>query len=330
MNWKIPALAVTLFVLLILALQATGVVPSEALASIIKGSLGSPTAISRTLKETMPLLLAGIAVFVALKAGLFNIGVEGQLLVGACAAAAVAIQIPTVFGMILAILASMVCGAIWALPAALIKVYRGGHEVISTIMLNNIALFLTQWVVTGPLQSKASESQTTDDIAQAARLPNILTEPYVVNVSLAAAVALVPVLAWWMKKTIGGFELRATGAGNKAALFAGVKTAQVQIRAMVVSGAVAGLAGSCVVLASEGRFYPNFSPGYGFDGLGVALLAGSSPIGLLPAAFGFGMLASGSSALSLMGIPRGVSSLLLGILIIIFAAFRYREVRNRG
>lgn len=330
MNWKIPVLAITLLVLLILALQATGVVPTDALATIIKGSLGSKTAITRTLKETMPLLLAGIAVFIALKAGLFNIGVEGQLLVGACAAAAVAIHVPTPLGMILAILASMVSGALWALPAALIKVYRGGHEVISTIMLNNIALFFTHWMVVGPLQSRVTESQTTDDIPTAAQLPNVMMEPYGVNISLLIAVALVPVLAWWLKKTVGGFELRATGAGNKSALFAGVKTAQVQIRSMAISGGIAGLAGACVVLASEHRFYPNFSPGYGFDGLGVALLAGSSPFGLLPAAFGFGMLASGSSALGMMGIPRGVSSLLLGILIIIFAAFRYREVRNRG
>lgn len=330
MNARLIVLAVACFAFLLFALIAVGVVPAEAAAALWKGSFGSAAAISRTLKETTPLLIAGLAVFIALQAGLFNIGVEGQLLVGACVAAAVALKIPTPAGAVLAVIAAMASGALWAVPAALIRVYRGGHEVISTIMLNNIALFFTQWLVIGPLQSSQTESPTTENLAPATQIPNILTSPIKVNLALGGALIVLFAFAYWFKHYVAAYELRATGANARAAEFAGIATKRIRIQSMALSGAVAGLAGAVMVLAYEGRFYPNFSPGYGFDGLGVALLAGSSPLGLIPAALAFGGLASGGTQLAIIGIPKGVSGLLLGILIIIFAGYRYREARNRG
>lgn len=314
------------------ALMLVGAAPADAWHAVYSGSFGSSKAISGTIKETTPLLIAGLAVYIALRAGLFNIGVEGQLLVGACAAAAVALAVPSGFGVVLAVLAAMVAGALWAWPAAAIKVYRGGHEVISTIMLNNLALLLTAFIVKGPLQSKNTESPTTADLLPAARMPWLIKtgvgrELMQINLAIVIGVILLLGFAWWIARTLGGFELKATGANPTAAEFAGIRTKSVMMRAMLVSGAVSGLAGACQVLAYEGRFYPNFSPGYGFDALGVALLAGSSPYGLMPAAFVFGILAQGNVQLSLVGIPRGISGILLGILIIVFAAFRYRNVR---
>ncbi|MBL8087882.1 MAG: ABC transporter permease [Chthonomonas sp.] len=329
MSGKLIALALGCFAVLIGALMLAGVVPADAFSALMKGSFGSPTAISRTLKETTPLLIAGVAVFIALQAGLFNIGVEGQLLVGACTAVAIALKIPTPVGMVLAVLGAMAAGALWALPAGLIRVFRGGHEVISTIMLNNIALFLTQYLVVGPLRSLDTESQTTANVSPGVMIPNILVEPFKLNTTLVLALLLVIGFAIWFKRSVAGYELRASGANATAAAFAGISVDKIRLRSMVVSGAIAGFAGASMVLAYEGRFYPNFSPGYGFDGLGVALLSGSSPFGLIPAALGFGVLASGGTQLSLMGIPKGVSGLLLGLLIIVFAAYRYREV-NRG
>lgn len=310
-------------------LRLAGIDPIEAASQLAQGAIGSSRSWAGSLRETTPLLLAGLAVFIALQAGLFNIGVEGQFLVGACAATAFVLAMPSWIGVILGVATAAVAGGVWAYPAALIKVKRNGHEVISTIMLNNLALLLTGALVKGPLQSRETQSPTTATIAKDVRIPN-LVEWDALRVSWALAVALLAIgLYWnWYRKSVAGYELRATGANRTAAEFAGVRTNAVMFRAMILSGAVAGLAGALQVLAYEGRFYPNFSPGYGFDGLGVALLAGASPLGLIPAALGFGMLAQGSTALALMGIPRGVTSALYGILIVIFAAYRYKEVRR--
>lgn len=333
MNARLIVLVIAAFAMLMGALALVGAAPSDAWHAVISGSFGSSKALSGTIKETTPLLIAGLAVYIALRAGLFNIGVEGQLLVGACAAAAIGLAMPNWVGMVLAVLAAMIAGALWAWPAAAIKVYRGGHEVISTIMLNQLALLLTAFVVKGPLQSPNTESPTTADLAPGVRMPWLIQhgsgrDLMQVNLSILIGVVLLLGFGWWLARTLGGFELKATGANPTAAEFAGVKTKSVMLRSMLFSGAIAGLAGACQVLAYEGRFYPNFSPGYGFDALGVALLAGASPYGVIPAAFVFGILAQGNVQLSLVGIPRGISGILLGILIIVFAAFRYRNVRT--
>ena len=335
MRFRVIVFVLCAFLVLWLGLAAVGAAPSDAWQALFQGSLGSKRALSGTLKEMTPLLLAGLAVFVALKAGLFNIGVEGQFLVGACAAAAVALAIPNGFGMVLAVLASLVAGALWAWPAAAIKVYRGGHEVISTIMLNNLALLLTAVMVRGPLQSKTTESPTTASIADSARVPFLVEngsgrELLRINAAWFFGFVLLAAFAFWLKSTVGGYELRAVGANAKAAAFAGIDAGRLRLRSMLVSGGIAGLAGAFQVLAYEGRFYPNFSPGYGFDGLGVALLAGASPWGLIPASFVFGVLAQGNIQLSIEGIPRGIGGVLLGLLILSFAVVRYREVRARG
>jgi simple sugar transport system permease protein len=331
MNGRLIALVLASFVLFVGILVVAGVVPADAAQAIFNGSFKSSRQFSGTLKETTPLLLCGIAVFVALRAGLFNIGVEGQLLVGALAAAVVGTKVGGVGGILLAIIVAMLVGAAWAWPAAWIKVYRNGHEVISTIMLNNIAGLMTAALVKSSFQSPATESPTTADILPSAQLgPMLQVGQFQLNPALVVAVVLVGTMAWWLKHTVSGFELRATGANLQAARFAGVSSDRVQISAMMMSGAIAGLAGAFMVLAYEHRFYPNFSPGYGFDGLGVALLAGLAPFALIPAALVFGILSQANVQLALIGIPRGISGVLLGLLIIVFAAYRYREAKSNG
>ena len=310
------------------ALVLGGFAPLETLSILVKGSLGSPAAISGTLRETTPLLLAGLAVFIALRAGLFNIGAEGQFVMGALASAVVALRIPNPVGLVLALLAGVVAGALWALPAALIKAYRNGHEVISTIMLNNIAGFLTTYLVSGILKDPGQESLTTVRIADSAKLPNLIANPpFFVNCGLLIGVVAVVVTAWWLQRTVSGYELQAAGANPVAARFAGVNVPKEIMRAMLVSGGLAGFAGAVQVLAFEGRFYANFSPGYGFDALGVALLAGGSAFGTIPAAILFGVLAKGGTALQISSVPKGLTTVLLGILIFVAAAIRYRKER---
>lgn len=301
--------------------------PMEAVKTLFNGTLGSASAFSGTLRETTPLLLSGIAVFIALQAGLFNIGVEGQLIVGAMTSAAIGLKYPGPLGVALALLGAAAIGALWALPAGIIKAFRGGHEVITTIMLNNIAVYVTNAIVAGPLRDPNQQSPSTPRLSDQTQLP-FLFKNQVLGISsgILLGIILLLLFAYWLKNFVGGYELRAVGANRRAASLAGVATKKTIVWSMVVSGAVAGLAGGVQVLGYTGRFYSDFSPGYGFNALGVALLAGSSALAILPAAFFFGMLTKGSAALQILGIPKGMSFVVLGTLVAVFAAIRYRKM----
>jgi simple sugar transport system permease protein len=312
-------------------LVVTGISPGEAGKQFIMSSLGSAKALSGTLVYTTPLLIAGIAVYLGIRAGLFNVGVEGQLLVGALIATAFALKMPNIWGLLLGILGGMVGGALWALPAGLIKAYKGGHEVITTIMLNNIALYLTSALVVGSLKDPNQEGPTTPFISELTRLPALYSNEtlhFTINIALVIGGILLVVYAFWLRRTVAGYEMDVMGANPIAALFAGICVTQNTVRAMLMSGAIAGLAGAFQVLAYQGRFFQGFSPGYGYDAIGVALLAGSSPWGILPSAFLFGTLNKGTAAIQLFGVPKGFSGVVLGLLIICFAAYRYRKVQS--
>ncbi|MEZ0325755.1 MAG: ABC transporter permease [Fimbriimonas sp.] len=309
------------------AMLISSVSPVEAVKTLILGSLGSRGAIAGTLRETTPLLIAGVAVYLALRAGLFNIGVEGQLLVGAAAATAVALKTSGSAGFMLAAAAGVGAGALWALPAGWIRAYRSGHEVITTIMLNNVAVYFTGWLLANPMKDPQQQSPTTVSIDASTRLPNLYSHPpLIINVAIVVGVTAATLLAIWLKRTIAGFELEAVGANPRAAQFAGIDPKRTMLLAMTSSGAIAGLAGAVQVLAYEGRFYAGFSPGYGFDSLGVALLAGNNALGVLPASLLFGILAKGGTALQIEGVPKGITTVILGFLILLAAAIRYRKV----
>jgi simple sugar transport system permease protein len=327
-GWKQAVLAVAAFGFVALALIAVGVMPAEAAMELVRGSMGTKNAWNETLKLTTPLLIAGLAVFIALRAGLFNIGAEGQLLVGGLCGTVVALNVEGVLGTVLACLAGLVAGGLWALPAGLIKAYRNGHEVITTIMLNNIAAALVAGLVAGPLRQEGM-STSTEVVAESTWLPSLYENvPFRLNIALVGALLLVWGVAVWIKRTVAGYELSATGANPKAAATAGVEVKRVTVRAMTVSGALSGLAGAVQVLAYEHNFYVGFSSGFGFDALGVALLAGGSPWGAVPSALLFGALGKGTTSIQVLGVPKGLSGILLGVIIIVFAAYRYRRVKS--
>ncbi|MDR3691061.1 MAG: ABC transporter permease [Fimbriimonas sp.] len=329
MIWRLVAMVAGACAILAGAILVAHQSPIESLTTLIHGSLGSPTAIAGTLRESTPLLICGLAVFIALRAGLFNIGVEGQLLVGACSCAVVAVRFPGPLGMVLGVLVGMVAGMVWALPAALIKAYRNGHEVITTIMLNNVALFLTSALVSGPIKDKTQSDTATSFVAQTTRLPFVYkTQTVEINCALVLGIVLAVAMAIWLKKTVAGYELQAVGANRVAARFAGISPQKVTVLAMSISGALGGLAGAVQILAYEGRFYDGFSPGYGFDALGVALLAGGSAYAVLPSSLLFGILSKGGTALQIDGVPKGITTVVLGLLIFIAAAIRYRKVTS--
>ena len=233
----IAALTLCGVVLIVLGMQASGAQPWEAIQGMIRGSLGTPNAISGTLKETTPLLLAGIAVFLALKAGLFNIGVEGQFTVGAAACAIVALKFPGIPGIVGGTLAAIIAGALWALPAGWIRAYRGGHEVITTIMLNNVAGLLTMALVAGPIKDPTQEGTTTASISEGTFLPHLVNQgPWVVSSALFVGVLGAFALAHWLRKFVSGYELRAVGANPIAAASAGIEAKALILKAMMGVG----------------------------------------------------------------------------------------------
>jgi len=327
-NLGVAALVLCGLLLIVGAMIAVGAHPMESFLGLLKGSLGSSKAISDTLQETTPLLIAGLAVFFALRAGLFNIGVEGQLNVGACACAFVALKVPGFGGVALGTLAGIVGGALWALPAGWIKAYKGGHEVITTIMLNNVAGYLTLALVAGPLKAPDQEGTTTANLAPSTNLPALFDNgTLTISSGLVVGILAAIGLAYWLKRTVSGYELRAAGANPTAAAAAGVSVKRVILQAMLTSGAIAGFAGAVQVLAFTHRFYADLSSGYGFDALGVALLAGQSALLLVPSALLFGILAKGGTALQINGVPKSITTIVLGVLIIIAAAIRYRKTQ---
>lgn len=299
--------------------------------ALFNGSLGSGSAISGTLRETTPILITGAAVYLALQAGLFNIGAEGQFLVGALACAVIGLQIGGAIGVLFGIVGGAITGSLWSLPAGLIRACRGGHEVITTIMLNSVAAFIATALASGPFKDPGQQSPTTASLADSTRLPWLYQNGSLqLSSALLLAVLLVVGMAFWLKRFVSGHELRLVGANPRAASFAGVSARATIVKAMLVSGAIAGFGGAVQVLAYEGRFYSDFSPGYGFIALGVALLAGRSVLAVVPAALFFGVLNHGSASLQLLGVPKGIVFVVLAALIVVFGAVRYRTVSVRS
>lgn len=257
----------------------TGVPPLELLGAVVEGSLGSLQAACATAAKLTPLILNGLAVALAYRAGLLNIGCEGQMSLGALAAASLAAWAIHVPGPLLgpaALLLGALVGAVWAHPALTLR-RRGVHEVLATLLLNTLAIQLADLMVLGPLGDGTAIGRTPP-VARQAHLASLTIGP-ALTVSLAPIMALAAALAAqvWLRRTVWGYEVRVTGMNPDAARASGIEVDRWQRRLFWLSGALAGLAGALEVLGVHHRFYRAFSPGYGFDGITVAFLANGSP-----------------------------------------------------
>jgi len=296
--------------------------PLTAYRILFMESLGSVRNIATTLQRATPLMFAGLAVAFAYRAGLFNIGAEGQLYMGAFAAAWVGFTftaLPRLIHLPLAILAGMIGGALWGAIPGFLKAKLGIHEVINTIMLNFIALYLTDWLATGPFHggSWVPETARVSASAALARLypPTRLSS----GIYLALLAALIAYLILW--KTKQGYELRAVGLNPQAAEYGGINVAKNTIIAMAISGALAGLAGTEQILGLHQRFIVRFSADLGFMGVAVALLGKNHPVGVLLAAILFGALQTGSAAMDrLTSVPRELITIIQALIIFFVAA----------
>lgn len=318
-------LLVAVVVLLTATITVAGYDPALALSAMWSGSVGSWYALSSaTLVRATPLLIAGLSVAIAFRAGVLNVGAEGQLLAGATLATAVSLALPSL-GFVLipiALLSGALGGAVWVALPALLRRRFGVLEVISTLMLNAVALHLVSWLVRGPLQEPTHTYPQTANIAASAQLPLLvpgtrLHAGFLVGLLLAGA-------TWWIVgRTATGFRLRAAGANPFAAASAGrIDVARVATGAFLVSGSIAGIAGAVEVQGVTSALYEGLSPGYGYTAIAVALLARLNAAAVVATAILFAALEAGATAMQRdAGVPSVLVKVVEALLILLVLAF---------
>ncbi|MHC4472943.1 MAG: ABC transporter permease, partial [Planctomycetota bacterium] len=325
-----PACAVTLLALTAAAaaLLVAGESPFHLFKALLRGAFGTRADVARTLAGATPLIFTGLAVAIPFRAGLFNIGAEGQLVLAGFLAGAVAAWLPGLPAPLLlplvAVLAIAV-GSAWAAIAGVLRARLSVHEVIGTILLNFLALWLVRYLLRVPSFSLLSGMEPkTPDVPAAIRWPEAISGSGV-GTGLLVAVALAVLTDLALFRTKPGLMLRATGGSPTAARAAGVPTGGVVVLALVAGGAFASLAGVQQVCEVHGAYLEGFSPGYGFTGIAVALLAANRPLGVVLAALFFAVLRSGAFVMdALAGIPRETVTLVEVLVILLVAAERFR------
>jgi simple sugar transport system permease protein len=327
----VPLFAVVVALVLgALTMLATGVdLPTigRSYVALLQGSVGSLNAVSETLTAAIPLVLAGLGLALGFRAGLFNIGAEGQLLMGGLAAVIFGFTfagLPFALLLPLSLLSGALMGAFYAGIAGYLRAATGAHEVISTIMLNLISYRILDYMLSLDwVQREGRSDPVSRSVPPNAELPRLLDwlDPNLrVHAGVFVMLLAVGVVHWLLFRARLGFEFRASGANPDAARYAGIRAALIIVLAMGVAGALAGLAGANQVLGVLGRATPGFSAGLGFDAIAVALLGRSHPVGVLLAGLLFGALEAGGRQ---MQVDAGVSIDLIGIiqaLIIVFIA----------
>jgi simple sugar transport system permease protein len=329
----------------------------RAYGALLEGSLGNPAQmiaaiqsgdgrqmaqafypISEALVASTPYIFAGLAVALGFRSGLFNIGVEGQLFIGAITSVFVGYSLtglPAIIHIPLALAAGALGGAAWAFIPGFLKARVGAHEVINTIMMNYIAFRLSEWLLNGPMKRPGSVP-VSPFIEASAQLPRFVPDPIRFHFGFFIALGAAVFVWWFLFKSKWGFELRTVGANPSAAKYAGMSIARTIILAMCMSGALAGLAGANEVLGVNYNLANAFSSGYGFDSIALALLGRSHPAGVVAASLLFGTLRSGATRMqNVAQIPVDIISVIQALVIAFIAAPAiirsiYRIVEAKG
>jgi simple sugar transport system permease protein len=312
-------------------------------AALFTGAIGNPARIADALKggdaleirrafnpifesltKSIPYIFAGLAVALGFRAGLFNIGAEGQIFIGAITSVVVGFALtglPAIIHIPLALLAGALGGALWGFIPGLLKAKTGGHEVINTIMMNYIAFRLSEYLLRGPLQRPDSFNPVSPFIQDSAKLPRFFDDPIRFNLGFFIALGVAWLVYWFLFKTKWGFDFRTVGANPNAARYAGMNIVVVTVAAMSLSGALAGLAGANEVLGLNYNLALAFSSGYGFDSIALALLGKSHPLGVVLAALLFGTLRNGALQMQVSaGIPIDIISVMQAMILAFIAA----------
>jgi len=312
---------------------AFGYNPISAYRSLFIGSFGSTYSWAESLANATPLILTALTFAIAMRGGLFNIGAEGQLYVGALAAVAVSLMhLPSPLNLIVSLLAAMVAGMIWSLPVALLKLGRGVHEVISTIMFNWIAHFFAFYLIANVL-TDPKRGERTISIVESARLTRILPMA-TLNSGILISLITVAVILFFLWRTSAGFEVRAAGYNQEASHYAGISLRKQVLRVFLIGGAIAGLAGAVQVMGRP-PYYAVMSGlpqlvNLGFDGIGVAMIGRNHPVGIVFAAIFFGGLMVGGRIMQFdPGVPFELVRVIEGVIIITLAVPELRRLVSR-
>lgn len=323
---RLQALAIPLLSILI-ALAVGGVMiavqninPLLAYQVLFTKAFGSIDGIATTLAKATPLILSGLAVAICLRAGLFNIGAQGQLISGALASAWAGysfVGLPAFVHIPLALLFGAAFGALVAVIAGALKAYRGVHEVITTIMLNSIVIALADYLASTPFKEPDQPLTRTPAIQESARIPDLFGLPFGFFIAVALSIAL-----WWlMRNTTSGFRIETIGRNRNAGWYAGISVKRVIISSMLIGGGIAGVAGAVETLSITGRFEPAFNAGLGFDGITVALLGRANPLGVIPAAILIGGMRGAASTMQFRaGVAPEIVDLLLALILFFVTA----------
>lgn len=310
---------------------STGYNPGEAYGAL---GIGALLNFDQVLWRATPLLLAGLSVALAFKCGLFNIGAEGQLYMGSIAATYVGytIAVPFSGSIIICMAAGISVGLLYGLLPGILRAYRGAHEVVTTMMLSYVAVKFTQWLVSeGPMHNPGDSRSVSPFINDFAELPKILGSPFL-SWAFIIALLCVPLVNFFINRTVMGYEMRAVGLNEDAARTAGIDAKKNMALALGLSGALAGLAGSLEVQGYYHRFYDGWSAGLGFDGITVAVLGRNNPWGVLGGSLFFGALKAGGSFMQTnAGVPSEMVQVIQGLVVLFVAAPRLVDwLANNG
>lgn len=277
-----------------------------------------------SLVQTTPYIFAGLSVALGFRVGLFNIGAEGQIYIGALTGvwAGYAIPgLPPIIHIPVAMLCGALGGALWGFVPGLLKAKTGAHEVITTIMMNYIAFRLSDWLLKGPMADPTEVTPKTPWILESAELPQLFANPIRFHIGFFIALLMALLVYLLLFKTTWGMELRMVGSNTNAAQYAGINVTSRTVIAMVLAGGLAGMAGANEVLGINHRLIPAFSSGYGFDSIALALLGKSHPFGVVLSALLFGFLRNGARSMQLtVGVPIDIVSILQALILAFIAA----------
>jgi ABC-type uncharacterized transport system permease subunit len=325
-----PLIAVVLaFVVGAGFILAAGNDPIAAYVALLEGAVGSVTGLANTGVRATPLLIGGLGIAIAFKAGLFNLGAEGYMYAGGAAATVVGLiplPVPPWMHVLLAVVAGAASGALWGLLPAYLRAYRSINEMVTTLMMNYVAIYLVSYLVQyGPLADPGATFPMSPLLLPSSHLP-ILIKGTSLHAGIILAFVLAIVLFFVVQYTPFGFKTRLVGANPEAARYAGINVARQILLVLLVSSALGGVAGAGEVLGLKLRLYDFFVSGVGYDGVAVALMANLNPLGIIPSAFFFGALKAGANKMQIVsGMETPMASVIQALTVLFVVAIGFAE-----
>jgi len=303
-----------------------GINPGDAYRHFLAGAFGNVYGFGETINKFTPLLCSALAFSIAMKSGFMNIGAEGQFGAGALCAVLVALRmgsVPPGIAIGLTLLVGLVGGAVWASIAGLLRIYFNANELLTTMMLNYVMQFLLALLLHGPLKNPESNMEQTPLIPTTARLPVILDGSRL-HLGVFVAIAAL-VLIWFLQsRTTIGFEMRLSGANEKAALYAGVRQRRALIAVILISGALGGLGGSLELMGNQHKMMEGLTAGFGFDGIGIAVMGQYNPVGMFLTTLLFAALRTGTASMQRgVGVPTPILFIMQGTVIVTVITSKY-------